>query len=146
MSIASLVAVMTIMQVWATPAVTTLSSRNREIIPAAASVLGLLVAGLFWWLALRRQEVILLPVGLALGGTVRSLVPMWLFSGRPTGLDRPGLQRAGSCLLIALGFGWLGRQNSNAMLIGGTGLLLLGGALVLYRYRGLWRQYSNSSR
>jgi O-antigen/teichoic acid export membrane protein len=146
MSVAGLVALMTIMQVWATPAVTALSSRSREWIPAAASVMGLLLAVSLWAMALRTQAAILLPIGLALGGVVRSLVPLWLFSGRPVGFGSRGLSRAGACLAIALGFWWLGRQSSNAMLIGGTVLLVLGGALVLHRYRGFWRRYSNSSR
>lgn len=78
---AALIGVVTLGQVWATPAVTILSARHRELVPALSSAGGLAVAGVIWWAALVREDPSLLPVGLAAGSVVRSLVPAWIGGG-----------------------------------------------------------------
>lgn len=78
---AAMVALMMVFQVWSTPAVTLLSARKRELVPALSSVLGLAIAGAVWWVAADLQNAALLPVGLAFGAVARSLLPAWIASG-----------------------------------------------------------------
>lgn len=127
LSVGALVALMTLMQVWATPAVTILSARKRELVPALASLTGLAVASLVWVVCVRTGVVLLLPVGLALGAVIRSLVPMWVISGQTVGRfdqeRRVGIFGAiGVTLLVVL----LARTTASIALIGGSLLALWG--------------------
>ena len=127
MSVAALVALMTLLQVWATPAVTVLSARQREVIPAVASAAGLAVAGAVWVVAVRGDAVLLLPVGLALGAVVRSLVPVWMLSGRPLGrLDGPTLRRLVLSVALAVSIAVLSRGTTVVALAGGAALITTG--------------------
>jgi hypothetical protein len=145
-SVAALVSLTTLMQVWATPAVTILSSRKRELIPALSSLGGLVVAAMCWGIALHLKLEILVPVGLAIGGLVRSLVPMWLYSGRKLGAE-PRVMAAGvAWLVIALWAGWTSRWGTQGALLGGSVLLLAGAAQAWRSYRTIRRRYSDSSR
>jgi len=123
LSIGALVALMTLMQVWATPAVTVLGAQRRERVPALASLAGLGVASGIWIIGAQTGETFLLPVGLALGAVIRSLVPMWVISGRPVGrFDRE--RRVG--LLAAVGISLVVVVTARAT----PGIALFGGALL----------------
>jgi O-antigen/teichoic acid export membrane protein len=84
-STAAMVGLTTLFQVWSTPAVTALSASHRELVPALASVGGLVIASCVWWVAMDRGSAALLPVGLVAGSFVRGLVPAWIGSGRAFG-------------------------------------------------------------
>jgi O-antigen/teichoic acid export membrane protein len=133
LSVAALVALMTLLQVWATPAVTILSARRREMVPALASLGGLVVAVLVWIWGAEIGSVLLLPVGLAIGAVVRSLVPMWVIAGRRMGrLDGPTLGTLGGAMSIAAVLVVVGR-GTTPLALGGGALLLLGGLAWGYR-------------
>lgn len=145
-TVAGLVGLMILMQVWATPAVTALSSRGREIIPAGASLAGLVVAGLVWVAALRWQIPLLLPAGLALGGVVRSLVPMWLYSGGTLGFRGGRVRRLlpglGMTALLVFPTAWGGGWA----LAGGTVLVLTAVTMLIYQLRRLRVVRANTPR
>ena len=135
-SLGALVALMTLLQVWATPAVTVLSARHREMVPALSSLGGLLVAVAVWAWAVWSGSIYLLPLGLALGAVVRSLVPMWIITGRHVGNFGGGtwkflLQSVGVVAVIAV----LGRLGAQGALAGGTLLCGLGSVLALRVWR-----------
>lgn len=133
LSVAALVALMTLLQVWATPAVTILSARKRELVPALASLGGLMVAVLVWIWGAKIGSVLLLPVGLAIGAVVRSLVPMWVIAGRRMGrLDRPMLGTLGGATGIAAVLVVVDRGGAR-LVLGGGALLLAGGLAWGYR-------------
>jgi O-antigen/teichoic acid export membrane protein len=133
LSVGGLVALMTLMQVWATPAVTILSARKRELIPALASLGGLAVASLIWVLSVRTGVVLLLPVGLAVGAVVRSLVPMWVISGARLGrFDRARLAGLVSGVAVALSLLALSWAPT-AIALGGGAFLVLIGLVLGYR-------------
>lgn len=137
LSVGALVALMTLMQVWSTPAVTILSARGRELVPAIASLSGLVVAMGVWAVGLRHALVASLPVGLALGAVVRSLVPMWVISGHQLGrLDSSQLRILLGGIGVALVLVALGRLPSGVALIGGA-ILVLAGLLLGFR---IWRR------
>jgi O-antigen/teichoic acid export membrane protein len=141
-SVGALVALITLMQVWATPAVTVLSARKRELVPALASLGGLVVASLVWMAGVYTGEVILLPVGLALGAVIRSLVPMWVISGRLIGrLDQERLVVLVSAIAITLLMAALSRTSVGITLAGGA-LLAIGGLGVAYQ---IWRRMDSSA-
>lgn len=133
LSVGALVALMTLMQVWATPAVTILSARKREFVPALASLCGLAVASLVWVVCVYTGEVILLPVGLALGAVIRSLVPMWVISGRAVGrFDQERQVVFISAIAVALVLVVLTRTTTSITLVGGA-LLAAWGLRMAYR-------------
>ena len=133
MSVAGLVALMTVLQVWATPAVTVLSARKRELIPAAASAAGLAVAAAVWVIAVVRQTALLLPLGLALGAVVRSLIPVWILSGRAVGsLSWSVVARLGWSVGLAGAVAALSFASPVVALSGGA-VLVAGGLAACYR-------------
>jgi O-antigen/teichoic acid export membrane protein len=126
-TIAALVILLVLMQVWATPAVTVLSSRGREWIPALASLAGLLLASVFWTVAMRTAESFLLPVGLVAGGAVRSLLPLWIFHGCPVRPSRAGgLAAVGGVAASVAILVWAVPRGATMALAGGTALLTVG--------------------
>jgi len=129
LSVAALVALITLMQVWATPAVTILSSRKRELIPAFASLGGLGAAALLWAWGVQTETALWLPVGLAVGAVVRSLVPMWVMAGSRVGrIGAPALGNLLGAIGIAGVIVALGRMPSAVAIVGGA--LLMSGGLV----------------
>jgi O-antigen/teichoic acid export membrane protein len=137
LSVGALVALMTLMQVWATPAVTILSARKRELVPALASLGGLVVAMLIWVVGVRTGEVLLLPMGLAVGAVMRSLVPMWVISGHRLGqLDASRVVTLLSGIGVALVLVALGRASTGVALAGGA-VLVVTGFVMAY---GTWRR------
>jgi hypothetical protein len=126
-SISAMVALITLLQVWATPAVTVLSARRQEFVPAAASVGGLAVAAVVWWVAVKWHQPLLLATGLALGAVVRSLVPMWVLSGKRRGaLDSETVRFLGVMCASAVALVFLARAGRALGLAGATVLLLVG--------------------
>jgi hypothetical protein len=125
------------MQVWATPAVTVLSARKRELVPALASVAGLGVAALLWAWGIRTTVTLWLPVGLAVGAVVRSLVPMWVIGGWQWGrVGSPMLGTLAGAVGIAGAVVALGNAAKSIAVIGGA-LLVAGG--IAWGY-WLWRR------
>jgi len=125
--IGALVALMTLLQVWATPAVTVLSARRQELVPAASSLGGLIIACGVWAIGIKAGEIMLLPVGLALGAVARSLVPMWVISGYRIGrVDSDTSRLLVLAAVMTLGTGLLASLGSLAAMSWG-GLLIAAG-------------------
>lgn len=138
LAVGALIAIMTLMQVWATPAVTALSAQKRELVPAGASVAGLGLAGVIWLLSVYARLPVLLAVGLALGGAARSLIPMWIASGRPLGrLDRRRWTSLAAGGGLALGLGILGSMSRGVTLAGGAAMIGLGLTVGYRQWRNL---------
>lgn len=138
---ASMIALMTLFQVWATPAVTVLSARHREIVPALASLGGLAVASLFWAAAINLDLPPLLALGICAGGLVRSLVPEWIASGKQTGrIDRKHVERLfASMALTAL---IVAASHAPAPLALGTGALMVAAGAVSILRRSIRKTIS----
>ena len=89
----------------------------------------------------------LIPIGLLLGGAVRSMLPVWIFTGRPI-VPRDAriwIQVSGAALMIA----WmtvLSRRGAIPALAGGTALLMVGMLLGVSVVRTLRRGDAHPAR